>query len=225
MALEQYQVGESAGDVLEAVQVSSGCGTSGTISTTNIQISIFNDQDLSPPNDNRWDGGIRFTNVTIPQGSTINQATLRLAFQSNKKKNSTITVWAHDVDDAPAFDAGDSLTFPSNRTRTTASAVGPEAPFGLYAAGSTPGEFADFGEITSIIQEIVNRPGWASGNAIALVLEDVDEGCCGFDTMIFNAWDQDDPTVAPGGQGSLAPTLVVDFTPPSGGPQTTVISI
>ena len=97
--------------------------------------------------------GYRFTTVPIPNAATIDTATLTVKVGSGGTP--TGTLFGNDVDDAPAWatNAG-----PNNMTTTTASVA--FAPTG--ASGSSYAV-----NVAAIVQEIVNRAGWASNNAIA----------------------------------------------------------
>lgn len=100
-------------------------------------------------------GGVRFTSVTVPQGATINSATLRLVVNntgSNSGSSGFGTWYGDDVDDAAAWSSGSA---PQSITKTTASAT---------ALGSTTDGQIFNHDIASIVQEIVDRAGWASGN-------------------------------------------------------------
>jgi hypothetical protein len=96
-------------------------------------------------------GGLRFTNITIPQGETINYAIISL-YITNGAGDPRLNVYGDDVDDAGAFSSSD---LPSNISKTTA--VTSFEPETLEAHNI---------DVTSIVQEIVNRAGWSSGNDI-----------------------------------------------------------
>ena len=100
----------------------------------------------------------RFLNVTVPQGATIDSATLTLNITDVTGAPDT-TLYGVDVDDAAAF--ADPGNLPSAATRTTASADPDPASAGTKVI-----------TITTIVQEIVDRGGWASGNAMAFVVAD-----------------------------------------------------
>jgi hypothetical protein len=101
--------------------------------------------------------GIRFINVTVPQGATINSATITNYAQV--VTGTCLALWyAWDTDNAGRFSFGGDL--PSNVTKTTA--------FTAFTASN--GDIAH--DITSVVQEIVDRAGWASGNAINLIAFD-----------------------------------------------------
>lgn len=100
---------------------------------------------------NDYNGGVRFENITIPNSATISSATLRLGYESNVSTQN-ITVYGDAVDSAAAWS---NTSRPSSGfTNTTASAS---------TTSPTAGPTFDI-TITSIVQELVNRAGWASGN-------------------------------------------------------------
>ena len=95
---------------------------------------------------------VRFTNVTIPQGATINSATIRCtAYLTRDGTVCNVTIRGNDADnpsapgDATAFDALDL---------TTASV----AWSGI--AAWTDGDINDSPDIKTVIQEIVDRGGF-----------------------------------------------------------------
>jgi len=92
-------------------------------------------------------GGLRFQTLNVPQGVTIDSATITLQIES-KSGTVTGTWWGDDVDDAAAWGASDR---PSQITQTTANASFVEAASGDAVQ-----------TVTSIVQEIVNRGGWAA---------------------------------------------------------------
>lgn len=99
----------------------------------------------------------RYTSVTIPKGSTVSDATLYIKSDTaylTPKLNIKCTA----EDNAAVFST--TAYDISSRGYTTA-AVGWDA---------TVGEFAYTPNFAAVINEIVNRPGWASGNSIVVVL-------------------------------------------------------
>lgn len=104
--------------------------------------------------------GFRVDNVTIDQGETVIQALLSLYVTStdNDTPNGA-TIYGDDSDDAATFST--STNNLSSRTTTTAS---------VTWSGSNIGSGWAALDVTAIVQEIIDRPGWASGNAIAFVL-------------------------------------------------------
>lgn len=98
--------------------------------------------------------GVRFVNITIPQGATITDAELNVYNTSDENSGTSAgTVSAWDVDNAGQYSGAN---IPSSVTKTTATAV--FTP--LQGAGWVTVD------VTSIVGEVIARGGWSSGNAI-----------------------------------------------------------
>lgn len=128
---------------------------------------------------------LRFLNVTVPQGATIDLATLTLNIVDVSSPDTTL--YGVDADNAAAF--ADPGNLPSAATWTTASADPDPAGTGTKVV-----------TITTIVQEIVDRGGWASGNAMAFVAA----GNSGF----FSGWEAEDYEAA----GTAEATLDITYT-------------
>lgn len=106
--------------------------------------------------------GLRFANLAIPPGAAIVRASIELQVDEVSTGSAVLLIAAEAADDAATFGtAPGDLT---NRSRTTA------------AVDWQPGEWlivgslqrtADFGPV---VQEVVDRPGWASGNALVVIV-------------------------------------------------------
>ena len=105
-------------------------------------------------------GGLRFQAVTVPQGAQITSASLVLKSAGTAFGGSG-TNWGYWYGDAVDNSAGWSNSArPDQRTYTSArTAVAWSATNGA----SVPTD------VTAIIQEIVSRAGWSSGNALSIV--------------------------------------------------------
>ena len=110
--------------------------------------------------------GLRFTNVTIPQGATISSATLTLYGYSSYSTGSTISAIAacEDADNSAAFAASPDNFNTTNRPRTTAKSSA------VNIASVTAGSAYTWNVATSV-QEVINRTGWTSGNAISIFVD------------------------------------------------------
>lgn len=135
--------------------------------------------------------GLRFQNVTIPQGSTINSASFS-AYYYTAQAGITVTIYGNDVDNAGVFTTTSGNI--SGRTATTAS-VAWNFSIASSAWNTSP-------DIASIIQEIVDRPGWASGNAICILA--LETG-----TTNFGRWEAWDYT------GTNHATITINYSPPT----------
>ena len=105
--------------------------------------------------------GLRFPNVTIPQGSIIESAHLTLFSDGYFTGTLNISILGNDVDNAAA-------------PTTKAGADGLALTAGIAWNGvpqKPAAQTFDSPDIKSIIQTIVSRAGWASGNAMQIVIK------------------------------------------------------
>jgi len=103
--------------------------------------------------------GVRFTNIPIPNAAPILSATLTLRKLTESGASSSASVWGFDEDDMGVF--SDSHNPEVGFTKTTASVAGID----LLAGAATDPIAID---VKDIIQEIVERAGWAPDNAIGI---------------------------------------------------------
>ncbi|MCB0565263.1 MAG: metallophosphoesterase, partial [Phaeodactylibacter sp.] len=135
---------------------------SGTVNLTSGDLELVDDGGLGSQV-----VGIRFNGLNIPQGANIASAYLQFTADENTNDNPcTITIFGQDSDNAGPFNSQDfsisGLPKTSNSVSWTPSdwlAIGDSGP-----AQQSP-------NITSIIQEIVSRPGFSANSSIALVLQ------------------------------------------------------
>jgi hypothetical protein len=104
--------------------------------------------------------GFRFTSVLIPQGTTISYAELRIKAQF-KVGTGRLKAIAYGIDEDNTADFSSN---PFGRTKTTANSTRDVSPPEI-------GTYFEF-DVTSLVQEIVNRAGWASGNNLGILVED-----------------------------------------------------
>lgn len=108
--------------------------------------------------------GVRFPGLRVPGGAQVTGAWIR--FQTDEVSTGAVdlAVAAESSDDAAAFSAASRNV--SGRPRTAAVAWTPPA-WGVVgeraAAQRTP-------DLSAALQQVVDRPGWASGNAVAFVV-------------------------------------------------------
>ena len=133
--------------------------------------------------------GLRFNGITIPQGATITNSYLQFQADEADSGSISLTINGEDVDNAATFNSTPGNI--SSRTLTTASVAW--SPPNWTAVGEA-GLNQRTSNIASVIQEIVNRPGWSSGNSLALIISGSGERTA----ESFN--------------GSFAPQLHLEFT-------------
>jgi hypothetical protein len=108
-------------------------------------------------------GGMRFLNVTIPAGSTINSAYLTIAERYFSGSGTVdCTVYANDIDDAVTFVGG--INYEMHDLAKTTASVAWNIPIGADTDRTSP-------DIKTVIQEVIDRGGWASGNDILILLD------------------------------------------------------
>jgi hypothetical protein len=111
---------------------------------------------------NDRDGAFRFTNVTVAKNATISSANIYCYVQYKGGSTTALkySIWGIDEDNTASFSGS-----PMGRTKTTATnsrETSMNISTGTY-----------FGvEVTNQVQEIVNRSGWSSGNAMGFIIED-----------------------------------------------------
>lgn len=112
---------------------------------------------------NSQDVFLRFTNVTIPNGASITSA--KITFVSFETRTETVTrsnITGNDVDDAVA---PTNATEYNNLVDTTASVAWDGE--GTWTAETTH----DTPDFATIVQEIVDRGGWASGQDMQFMIK------------------------------------------------------
>lgn len=107
--------------------------------------------------------GLRFNGIGIPQGASISRAYIEFTADEADSKSTSLLITGHAVDNASSFESSEYNV--SSRSRTSASINwSPEAWATVGSKEHTP-------ELRSIVQEIVNRPGWTASNSMAFIIE------------------------------------------------------
>jgi hypothetical protein len=108
--------------------------------------------------------GLRFPGVAVPRGATIVNAWVQFQVDEAASGATAVRLEAQATDNAPTFTT--AVRSLSSRARTSAFVSwSPPAWPVINVAGAeqrTP-------NLAAVIQQIVDRPGWASGNALALI--------------------------------------------------------
>ncbi len=136
--------------------------------------------------------GMRFTGVSIPQGATITNAYIQFTVDETDSGIANLTFRGQDADDADAFSSSDDDI--SDRPTTSASASWSPAAWNSVGAAGADQRTPD---LSAIIQEIVNRGGWSSGNDLVLIVSGTGE-------RTAESYD---------GSASKAPLLHIEYQP------------
>jgi secreted PhoX family phosphatase/sulfur carrier protein ThiS len=116
--------------------------------------------------------GVKFGSIMIPQGATIKRAYVQFATKGDKAPvsgNAYIT--AQNIDNAPTF-AGTPFNITA-RTQVADSVLwtgSTDASWGTTAAG-VASAIQRTPDLKTIIQPVINRPGWAPGNSVVILLK------------------------------------------------------
>ena len=146
--------------------------------------------------------GLRFAGINIPRGASIVDAHVQFQVDVPSVQATSLRIQGQAIDNAPTFAA--TTRNVSSRARTSASVnFSPPAWPTAGAAGvdqRTP-------NLASILQQIIDRPGWLPGNALALLIS-------GTGLRAAEAFE---------GGATRAPVLRVDYrtdiTPPNAPPE------
>ena len=148
--------------------------------------------------------GVRFSGVNIPAGATITNAYVQFQADETSTAATSLTIQGQAADNPPTFTTSSDNV--SSRARTSAQASwSPPAWNTVGEAG--PDQRTT--NIAAVIQEIVSRSGWNSGNALALIITGTGS------------------RVAESRRGGIAaaPLLHVEYTTGGGEPPTPTLSI
>jgi len=108
--------------------------------------------------------GMRWNGLAIPTGATIRAAWIQFMSKEAQSEVTNLVLRAQAADNATTFTSTSSNI--SSRPLTTAAAQWVPAAWTSNLAGAdqrTP-------DLSAVVQEVVNRPGWAFGNALAIVV-------------------------------------------------------
>lgn len=110
--------------------------------------------------------GLRFAGLPIPQGATITHAAIQFTAAEVQSETTTLAITVEAVDHAAAFSAtaGNLSNRPITATRLVWQPPAWSVMGEAAASQRTP-------NLAGILQDIISRPGWASGNAIALFIK------------------------------------------------------
>lgn len=111
--------------------------------------------------------GLRFKDVNLPQGSNIISAQLEFTAFEERSSGTSTRIYGHDVDNSTAFSGYQGVTNRINNASTTANQLW------TIPAWNNIGQTHVSPDITPVIQEIVNRAGWAAGNDLSILMSKI----------------------------------------------------
>ncbi len=105
---------------------------------------------------------LRFEHVTIPPGASVTSAYLEFISDGRDRAATSLIIRGHAIDHTPPFTPTDYNI--SDRITTTAEVLWHVPPW------TTVGEPYQSPNLYKIVQEVINREGWLSGNALAFIM-------------------------------------------------------
>ncbi|HSS62934.1 MAG TPA: hypothetical protein VLS27_00745, partial [Gammaproteobacteria bacterium] len=109
--------------------------------------------------------GMRFADVTVPNGATITSAWIQFKTDETSTGGINLSFRGEAADDAATF--ADAASNISARALTAASVTWWPGPWNSVGAAGPNQQTPD---LSPLIQEIVDRPGWAPGNALVVII-------------------------------------------------------
>jgi hypothetical protein len=170
-------------------------GASGAVALTSSDLELVTDgADVQSV-------GLRFSGLAIPPGAAVASAWIQFQVDETSNLAGSLTIQGEASDNAAPFTSGANNV--GARPRTTAAVGWSPPPWNVVgeagAAQRTP-------DLSAVVQQIVGRGGWQSGNALAFVIT-------GSGRRVAEAWNGS-ATGAPllhveiaGAGGNLAPSV------------------
>ena len=130
----------------------------------------FDSSDLELTDDPEFNGtnqtiGLRFAGLGIPQGAVITSAYLQFQVDEADSGAVSLEIRGQDADNAGAFTSGSGDV---SARPTTSSVIGWSPPAWTTAGASGPDQRTP--DLAELVQQIVDRPGWAPDNALAFIV-------------------------------------------------------
>lgn len=148
----------------QTVQISNGNddveerATDGNMNFNSTDIELGNET----PTGSEQTEGLRFNGLLIPPGATITQAYLTFTVDETDTVETIIDIHAEDTDNATPFSStAYDLT---GRSRTTAKTTW------NIPSWTVVGEEKTSPDVSAVVQEVIDRPGWGVGNSMVFVI-------------------------------------------------------
>jgi len=114
---------------------------------------------------------LRFAGITIPQGAVITKAYLKFTVDAVSKNADPCNLFIYAEDTVnPGSYTTDAFHI-SSRSLVTTDSVAWNIMAGTWTAASQSGADQTSSDIKSLVQNLVNRPNWVSGNAMAFQIK------------------------------------------------------
>ncbi|RYY51526.1 MAG: DUF839 domain-containing protein [Chitinophagaceae bacterium] len=114
--------------------------------------------------------GIRFNSINIPKGAFITGAYIQFTVDATNKNSDPSNLWikVQSSDNAPAFSTS---PFAITSLSTLPDSVNWAIPTASWTTVGAAGADEATSDISRLVQQIVDRNGWASGNSMAFTIK------------------------------------------------------
>ena len=140
----------------------------GDIDTSSSDLEMPYEDSGTPPSDLQLIG-LRFQNVEIPAGVTIESAYIQFTADNEKLTGDTVNLAIWGQKDPNPVTFGGATYMISSAPRTSAVAKWSNLPDWTSGQANLASRTSD---ISNVIEELVNQAGWVSGNSIAFIIGD-----------------------------------------------------
>ncbi len=136
----------------------------GSIDISSSDIELVDDPSFGG-NGNNQTIGLRFRDVMIPAGATITNAYIQFTVDETDSGTTNVNIVGNNVDDALPFSEMNNDI--SSRTATSTIVAWNNIPD--WDNVGEAGPLQQTPDLSALVQEIVSRPGWMPGNALAFM--------------------------------------------------------
>lgn len=157
-AIVDVRIGSSSDDAVEEI-------SSSNVYLDEVQLDVV----VYPTGDIPQKVGLRFLNVQIPNGTTVNNAYIQFRATQDEVGQTDITIVGENSSNPSTYTSTSANI--TNRSETTASVNWINIPVW------TGGQDYQTVDITAIVQELVDLGSWQSGNAMAIMMKPYDANC------------------------------------------------
>lgn len=139
--------------------------------------------------------GIRFVDVNIPAGSTINSAMIQFTTDETDDEDTSLLIYGELSPNASTFT--NAVSDITSRPKTASVVEWNNIPLWSVEGEAGPDQLTP--DFAAVVQEVVDQGGWAANNALAIIIAPNPGG-----ERTAESYD---------GDSAAAALLTVDFTP------------
>ncbi|MDB6033180.1 MAG: hypothetical protein JWM16_3518 [Verrucomicrobiales bacterium] len=135
---------------------------SGPVNLSSSDLELVNDAATGAGNQTI---GLRFENLAVPAGSVIASANIQFSADETQNEATALLLRAQAADNAAIFITNANSI--ASRLLTTASIAWSPDP---WATVGERGPLQQTPDLSALVREVINRPGWSMGNAMAFII-------------------------------------------------------